>query len=447
MVTSKLGKYNALTQGSGNACRMRVKSTPVENHSALKLPFLLFILYPSSAMSQLRTSDQSRVSQVAYDAINQEYEEYDEEEWHISDRAKKGLVFSGMLLSLIILYLFCFVLPLLFIPPAQALEPILKVQELPFRLKPLAPERTKAWEGMSNSIEIDDSDEEDHDGFESGPKLEIDESKGTKERLVLIGDIHGQYRELDKLLKKIRYSQENDHVVVLGDFMSKGPKSLEVIDKLISLNALCVLGNHESYALANYAQFHNLKPAEYSCNSSQVRMRTVGFNLDPEYILAKKLEPRHIQYINSCSVMMKLGRVPLHLKRSNGNKGYAQGVAVHAGLRWDIADLEAQEPQDCLEMRSYIGPYYNETTDDPTEKNSVSWSKIYNMKQKAHEVAEQRVVYYGHDARRGLNLKKWAKGLDTGCVRGDMLTAMVMWRERASKGAILYKEVPVSVLC
>lgn len=42
-------------------------------------------------------------------------------------------------------------------------------------------------------------------------------------------------------------------------------------------------------------------------------------------------------------------------------------------------------------------------------------------------------VIYGHDSSTGLNLQKWTRGLDSGCVNGDFLTALILdaWgRER-----------------
>lgn len=35
-------------------------------------------------------------------------------------------------------------------------------------------------------------------------------------------------------------------------------------------------------------------------------------------------------------------------------------------------------------------------------------------------------VIYGHDSKSGLSLKEYTKGLDTGCVKGGKLTAMVI---------------------
>ena len=35
-------------------------------------------------------------------------------------------------------------------------------------------------------------------------------------------------------------------------------------------------------------------------------------------------------------------------------------------------------------------------------------------------------VIYGHDSYRGLHIEKYSKGIDTGCVRGGRLTAVIV---------------------
>lgn len=39
---------------------------------------------------------------------------------------------------------------------------------------------------------------------------------------------------------------------------------------------------------------------------------------------------------------------------------------------------------------------------------------------------ERSTVIYGHDSRRSLQLHNYSKGLDTGCVNGGKLTAMII---------------------
>jgi Icc-related predicted phosphoesterase len=49
-------------------------------------------------------------------------------------------------------------------------------------------------------------------------------------RTILIGDIHGCYDEFMSLLDKVNYDKDNDRLIILGDFIDKGPKSFEIID-------------------------------------------------------------------------------------------------------------------------------------------------------------------------------------------------------------------------
>lgn len=70
-------------------------------------------------------------------------------------------------------------------------------------------------------------------------------------RTILIGDIHGCYDEFMALLKKTEYDKDNDRLILLGDFIDKGPKSFEIIDYLAKLKKkvndklIIIEGNHE----------------------------------------------------------------------------------------------------------------------------------------------------------------------------------------------------------
>jgi hypothetical protein len=77
--------------------------------------------------------------------------------------------------------------------------------------------------------------------------------------------------------------------------------------------------------------------------------------------------------------------------------------------------------------------------------HNVHWARLWNQFQKMlpefkkSEDEEEMVVVYGHDSKRGLEVKKWSKGLDSGCVSGGRLTALVVSNGR--------KEALVSVKC
>lgn len=52
--------------------------------------------------------------------------------------------------------------------------------------------------------------------------------------------------------------------------------------------------------------------------------------------------------------------------------------------------------------------------------------QIWNKYQSLLPKGERATVIYGHDSHRGLQLEKYSKGLDTGCVKGGQLTALVI---------------------
>src|SRR5262245_14442141 len=63
-------------------------------------------------------------------------------------------------------------------------------------------------------------------------------------RTVIIGDVHGCRAELDDLLDRIA-PVTGDQLILVGDLVARGPKSADVVDRVIELGARAVLGNHE----------------------------------------------------------------------------------------------------------------------------------------------------------------------------------------------------------
>lgn len=392
----------------------------------------------------------ARGNNAGYKAVNEQEDQeyyYEEEEYELSPRVKIGLYTVGGLFSLAVLFFFAIYLPNMFIPETREIEGIVQLDELKAILSPITIAREAELGLKSTAQEIFEDDDE---------VTELSAGKRKVERLIMVGDVHGHYIELRKLLRKIKFNKKKDHLLLLGDFIAKGPDSIKVLDYLIENKIDCILGNHEYYALQNYARFHRLDSPEFVKHrvDDKVFIRG-GFNDDPEYLLAKKLQPQHVEYINNCPVIKTLGAVPLYKQSKGPGTKSCPGVAVHAGLRWDLTEnLLEQDPVECLEMRSLIGPFFNESTDDPHAPQAMSWSKVWNQKQK--EAAKTKsgknyVVYYGHDARRGLNLKKYSKGLDSGCDRGDDLTAMVLWKSQVEtaggKLKYSYNEQTFSVGC
>lgn len=86
------------------------------------------------------------------------------------------------------------------------------------------------------------------------------------ERLIVIGDVHGMIEALEALLKCIGFKSESDHLIFVGDMITKGRKtepsdskrsseevaieaSKDVLKFAIEHEASAVLGNHEDIIL------------------------------------------------------------------------------------------------------------------------------------------------------------------------------------------------------
>jgi len=74
-------------------------------------------------------------------------------------------------------------------------------------------------------------------------------------RTIIVGDIHGCYQELTKLLKKVEFDKERDRLISLGDLMDRGKQSYEVYDffrllkKEMGERCVIIRGNHEEMML------------------------------------------------------------------------------------------------------------------------------------------------------------------------------------------------------
>lgn len=80
-------------------------------------------------------------------------------------------------------------------------------------------------------------------------------------KLIGISDIHGEYEKLCAVLNKTS-PQKDDTIIFMGDYIDRGAKSREVVDKIIGMQNVCncvyLIGSHE-YALlhASSDEYYN----------------------------------------------------------------------------------------------------------------------------------------------------------------------------------------------
>lgn len=64
-------------------------------------------------------------------------------------------------------------------------------------------------------------------------------------RLIFVGDIHGSFRPLKKLMKKLSFDPKHDKIIHVGDVIAKGPEPHSVLDYLRKNKVQGVRGNHD----------------------------------------------------------------------------------------------------------------------------------------------------------------------------------------------------------
>lgn len=200
-----------------------------------------------------------------------------------------------------------------------------------------------------------------------------------RKRKIIVGDVHGCIDELQELLKVTSFKKNHDELFFLGDLINKGPNSLGVCKLANALGAKCIKGNHEVRFL-NYL------------NSEQTQTIESFEKLKDEF--GEEL-PYWKQWLE---------RLPLYIETDDF-------ILVHGGFPPETPLEEV--PQDILvTIRTWDGK-----GEDLNNPDNPPWFNFYKG---------DKLVVFGHWAKRGLTKKKNVIGLDSGCVYGKKLSALVL---------------------
>ncbi len=235
-------------------------------------------------------------------------------------------------------------------------------------------------------------------------------------RSFIFGDIHGCLNELRALLAKLDPSSD-DRLIFLGDLVDKGPFGPECVAFVRDLGAECLLGNHEESAL-RWIGHEEARALAVSARKhpKQNPMKSIPYKVHSEW---SRLLPSDVIWLRER---------PLHVEIVPGL------MAVHAGFLPEVA-LDKQPKSDMLRVRwvNEVGKMVSLEPDmDPWEvpPGSDCWMERWNGAfgvVYGHAVHSLRVPRI--DVRSGGALS-WCFGIDTGCVHGGRLTAMVIDHER-----------------
>lgn len=84
-------------------------------------------------------------------------------------------------------------------------------------------------------------------------------------RIMAVGDVHGRYDKLKKLMRRIKFNPAQDTLIFLGDLIDRGPESLHCFDYVMHLqrrypeSVIYLMGNHEREMLDYFDALANTK--------------------------------------------------------------------------------------------------------------------------------------------------------------------------------------------
>lgn len=215
-------------------------------------------------------------------------------------------------------------------------------------------------------------------------------------RVIIYGDIHGCFDEFKMLRDELQITPKDTEILV-GDLLDRGPYSNEVLTYARKNNLQLVLGNHE-YKYIRYYK-HNLAEKQTG------KKNPMHFNEDKLAI-----------YNNITDVDMRyLMNAPFFLKIDNI-------TVVHAGITNKI-DLDNPSKKE-LELLTRIRKLDSEEKPLPLGQESFHsqyWADCYD--------GNQGIIVYGHEVHNldKIKINRHAFGIDTGCVYGGKLTALIIY--------------------
>ncbi|MBL4658855.1 MAG: polynucleotide kinase-phosphatase [Alcanivoracaceae bacterium] len=217
----------------------------------------------------------------------------------------------------------------------------------------------------------------------------------------IIGDIHGCYDELHKLLLQLGYqitdaenqrytiiAPENRKAVFVGDLIDRGPENIKVLKLVMDMvnqeAAICVPGNHENKLLKWLRGRKVQLKHGLEVTTEQIKKETDEFKIELEKFIDSLIS---------------------HYVFDHGKL-----VVAHAGMK------ESYQGRGSGKVRSFA--LYGETSGETDEYGlpiRYNWARDYRG---------EALVVYGHTPVPEAEFFNNTICLDTGCVFGGKLTAL-----------------------
>jgi len=230
-------------------------------------------------------------------------------------------------------------------------------------------------------------------------------------RTIIYGDVHGCLEEFKALRNELNLT-DDDREISVGDLLDRGEHSNATLTYAREHKIELVLGNHE-YKYFRYAK-HEQNTHETG------KKNPMAFN-DEKLSIYNKLSKEDLEYIQNAPFFIKIDNLTI----------------LHAGItnKIDLLNANKKELESLTRIRE-LDENQKTLSLGQSAYGSRFWSDFYD--------GEEGIIVYGHEAFNKIKIDKYSFGIDTGCVYGNKLSALII--EDTKNPMLSYNIVQVSAL-
>lgn len=229
-------------------------------------------------------------------------------------------------------------------------------------------------------------------------------------RILAISDIHGEIDLFEQLLEKVQYNPMNDQLILLGDYVDRGPNAKAVLTKVISLQgegAIVLKGNHEDMMIKALTTDDERAWKHWAVrNGGDYTLRSYGFkdtafSINDEQAFKKpflhdETMATHVNFLQSLHPLIE----------------YKDYIFVHAGIDPQQA-IEKTDPYQLMWIRQAFHDHYQ-------GEQTIIFG--HTPTPNLHDEQDNFTIYYGEN-----NII----GIDGGAVYGGQLNCLCLPMEES----------------
>ena len=211
----------------------------------------------------------------------------------------------------------------------------------------------------------------------------------------IIGDVHGNFNTLKKLISKLPLNSE---IIFVGDLIDRGLNSKEVVEFIRKNNYKCVFGNHEEMMINYGTSVIETYPKHHYMN----------------YYLSDWLYNGGKQTLISYSIASidNYDKKLLCVENKEGFEAFKSDIEFFKTLPLFIELPIKKEGKTVVVSHSNITDFWHLTKDE-SQKNALREYLLFSRKNPKKEVEIFNI--FGHTPIKHIDTSKHFINIDTGC--------------------------------